>query len=350
MKLRQRFILLIAFTLALNIAVLAQPASTSSQSATGTGRIFTLYGDLGAFEFEGDVPKNTFFDLILYTRNHEAFARQRAGKGGRYRFLNIPEGNYYIAFELDNVEVARLAILISHKKDAPIRQDLQVYWEKAWEKRVVPGLNSYTRPNQNRPLYERALKEINKNELAEATATLRSIVEADPKDFPAWNELGIVYFVQKNFAAAEASYAKAIELRPDHISALVSLARVRLAQKNYEGAIAVLESALKADAKSAVANYFLGEAYLGLKKGSTAVTYLHEAIKLDPIGMANAHLRLATLYHLGGYKDRASIEYNEFLKKKPEHPEAQRMRDYIVANGPRSKRSREPDPSPSPNP
>jgi cytochrome c-type biogenesis protein CcmH/NrfG len=185
--------------------------------------------------------------------------------------------------------------------------------------------------------------------LAEAIATLRSIVEADAKDFPAWNELGMVYFIQKNFSAAETSYAKAIELRPDYVSAIVSLARVRLAQKKYEGAIAVLESGLKADAKSAIVNYFLGEAYLGLKQGSTAVTYLNEAIKLDPVAMALAHLRLATLYHVGGYKDRAAIQYNEFLKKKPDYPEAQRMRDYIIANGPRSKRStREPDPSPSP--
>ena len=351
MSCRQRFILLIGLMLALSVAVFAQPGS--SQPGAVTRRNFTWYGDLKLLEFDGDAPENTFFDLILYTRNNEAVARQRAGKGGRFRFDNIPEDHYYVGVELDNVEVARASIMLSLKKHEPIRRDMEILWSPEWQNKRGAGsaLDSYIRPNQNRPLYERALKEINKNELAKATATLRSIVATDPKDFPAWSELGIVYFIQKNFAAAETSYAKAIELRPDYVSAIVSLARVRLAQKNHEGAIAVLESGLKADPKSAIVNFFLGEAYLGLKKGSMAVTHLNEAIKLDPVAMAAAHLRLATLYHLGGYKDRAAIQYNEFLKKKPEYPEAQRMRDYIIANGPRSKRSsREPDPSPSPNP
>jgi tetratricopeptide (TPR) repeat protein len=353
MSCRQRFILLIGFTLTLNIAVFAQSGSaTPPQSGVGSGRIFSLYGDLRMIEVDGDAPSNTFFDLILYTRANEALGRQRVAKGGRFRFNNIPEDTYFLAVELDNVEIARLGIRVSQKKLDPIRQDLELEWTEAIRNKggAAPTLNSYTRPNQNGALYERAMKEINKNELAKATATLRSIVDADPKDFPAWNELGMVYFIDKNFSAAETSYAKAIELRPDYISALVSLARVRLAQKNYEGAISVLESALKADPKSATAKYFLGEAYLLLKKGSIAVTYLTEAVKLDPVGMANAHLRLATLYHLGGYKDLAALEYNEFLKKRPDYPDAQRLRDYIVANGPRSRRSGEANPSPSPNP
>jgi tetratricopeptide (TPR) repeat protein len=123
---------------------------------------------------------------------------------------------------------------------------------------------------------------------------------------------------------------------------------VRLTQKNNEEAVKVLESALKADSKSPTANYFLGEAYLAVKKGSLAVGYLNESIKLDPIGMANAHLRLATLYNAAGRKELAALEYNEFLKKKPDYPEAQKLRDYITANGP--KRNPSPAPSPSPNP
>ena len=66
-----------------------------------------------------------------------------------------------------------------------------------------------------------------------------------------------------------------------------------------------------------------------------AVGYLNEAIKLDPIGMADAHLRLGALYNLAGRKDQAALEYNEFLKKRPDYPDAQKLRDYIIANKPR---------------
>jgi Tfp pilus assembly protein PilF len=34
---------------------------------------------------------------------------------------------------------------------------------------------------------------------------------------------------------------------------------------------------------------------------------------------AEAHLRLAALYNATGLKDKAAIEYEEFLKKKPDH-------------------------------
>jgi Tfp pilus assembly protein PilF len=110
------------------------------------------------------------------------------------------------------------------------------------------------------------------------------------------------------------------------------MGRVRLARKNYEGAIESLEASLKIDPKSASANYFLGEAYLQVKKGTKAASYLNEALTLDPIGMADAHLRLATLYNGAGYKDRAALEYEAFLKKKPDYPDRKKLEEYIAQN------------------
>jgi len=347
---RQRFILLVGFTFALNIAVFAQPTFTSPPEDVGTRRIFTLYGDLRVLELEGDVPANTMFDLILYSRENELVARQRVGKGGRYSFNNVIEGNYLIGVELDHIEIARLAIHIAQRKHEPIRQDLELDWTPSLRTKrgAVSAPDSYSRTPQNRKLFEKAMKQINNNDLPKAIATLRSIVEADPKDYQSWNELGMVYFIQKDFIAAEKSYAKAIEVSPEYITAFLSLGRLRLAQKNNEGAIAAFQSALEKDPKSALPNYFLGEAYFVARKESSAVRYISEALKLDPVGMANAHLRLATLYNLSGRKDLAALEYNEFLKKKPEYPDAQRLREYIIANNPRRKRT--PDPSPTPNP
>jgi tetratricopeptide (TPR) repeat protein len=112
----------------------------------------------------------------------------------------------------------------------------------------------------------------------------------------------------------------------------MNLGRLRMMQKNFEGAIEPLTAAATVQPTSADANYRLGESYLQIKKGSKAVVYLYEAIKLDPIGKADAHLRLATLYNAVGLKDKAVIEYEEFLKKKPDHPDAKKFRDYVAAN------------------
>ena len=348
---RRSIILLIGFILVLQSVAVAQRSlpTSSSQPGAGTRRAFTLYGDLKV-EDASDSQATTMFDVILYTRGNDVFARQRVGNGGRYRFNNIFNGDYFLVVELDNAEVARIPLLISENAVEHIKQDLELKWRGG--ARPAPGVlsaaDSYDRSKQNATLFDKAMKEMKKNELSKAVETLRSVVEADPKDYPAWNELGMVYFIQKDFEAAANSYAKAIELKPDYVTALVSLGRVRLTQKNNDGAIQVLDTAVKADAKSATAHYFLGEAYLAVRKGSLGVTHMNEALKLDPVGMANAHLRLATLYNNAGAKERAAMEYNEFLKKKPDYPEAQKLRDYIVANGP--KRNPTPEPSPSPNP
>lgn len=348
---RQRIILLIGCILALNTVVFAQLPTSSSQPGAGTRRNYTLFGDLKVDDSQAPERVHTTFDVILYTRGNDVFARQRIGNGGRYRFNNIFNGDYYLVVELDNVEVARVPILVSANSVDLIRQDLEFRWKGGPRPPAgVVSVDSYSRSNQTSALYERAMKEMKKNELTKAAATLRSLVEADPKDYPAWNELGMVYFVQRDLEAAANSYAKAIELKPDYVTALVSLGRVRLAQKNNDGAIQVLETAVKADPQSATAHYFLGEAYLAVRKGSIGVTHMNEALKLDPIGMANAHLRLGTLYNNAGAKDRAALEYNEFLKKKPDYPDAQKLRDYIIANGPKRNANPAPSPSPSPNP
>jgi cytochrome c-type biogenesis protein CcmH/NrfG len=165
-----------------------------------------------------------------------------------------------------------------------------------------------------------------------AISLLRQIVESDPRDFPAWEELGTAYFIQKDFAEAEKAYAEALKAHPDYAPVLISLGRLRIAQKNFNGAIEVLTQAVKVQPDSSQANYFLGEAYLQVKLGSKAVPYLEAALKLDPIGMADAHLRLATLYNAVGWKDKAAAEYEQFLKKKPDYAERKKLEQYITDN------------------
>jgi tetratricopeptide (TPR) repeat protein len=116
----------------------------------------------------------------------------------------------------------------------------------------------------------------------------------------------------------------------------MNLGRLRMMQKNYEGAIEPFTAAVNVNATSADANYYLGEAYLQIKRGSKAVGYLNQAIKLDPVGKADAHLRLATLYNAVGMKDKAANEYEQFLKKKPDYHDAKKLKDYIEANKPKN--------------
>ena len=89
---------------------------------------------------------------------------------------------------------------------------------------------------------------------------------------------------------------------------------------------------MQVGADSPDANYFLGESYLRLKKGSLAVPYLNEALRLDPDGMAEVHLRLATLYQAAGLREKAAAEYQAFLKKRPGYRDRRKLEKYIAEN------------------
>jgi protein O-GlcNAc transferase len=144
---------------------------------------------------------------------------------------------------------------------------------------IVNAADKYTRPPKNVTIFSRAIEAMEKKHYDVAISLLRQIVEADAGDFPAWEELGTAYFIQKDFAEAEKAYIQAIAKHPEYAPALISLGRLRISQKNFAGAIEALTQAVKVEPTSPQANFFLGEAYLQVKKGSVAVNYLNEALK-----------------------------------------------------------------------
>lgn len=300
----------VALSLCGEISVLAQ----SRQN-------FTLFGDVRVDDSRIEDKKPITLDIMLY-KGGALIARQRLGNFGRYRFMNLNAGMYEVAVEIENVEVTRITKLIAGQYADDVRQDISLVWRPAVARRdykaEVISADSYSRTNQNKLLFQKAEREIAEKNYVDALATLKSLVSADPKDAPAWVELGMLQFIQKEYADAEKSFFNAITIKPDYFSALLNLGRVRLARKRNEGAAKALHQALQMNANSASANYFLGEAYLQMKEGSIAVGYLSQALKLDPTGMAEAHLRLAALYNAAGRKDAAASECEQFLKKRPD--------------------------------
>jgi tetratricopeptide (TPR) repeat protein len=299
-----------------------------------TGGNNIVYGDIKAHEGATTGSKPLTLDVLLYTEAGELVFRQTVSSNGRYRFTNLTEGRFQIAVELENSEVARFKIDLSSPLKHEIRQDIefQLNETKSNTATAVSVADYYNRSEQADKAYRKATESVEKKSYDQAITQFREIVKNDPNDFPAWAELGRLYFIQKDFDPAENAYLEALKRRPDFQLALISLGRLRIVQKKFDGAIEVLTQAVKLQPPSAQANYFLGEAYLQIKKGSIAVGYLNEAIKLDPVGMADAHLRLGALYNAVGMKDKAAAEYEEFLKQRPDDPEKEKLQAYITAN------------------
>jgi cytochrome c-type biogenesis protein CcmH/NrfG len=307
--------------------------------AFAQGGAHTLFGDFKVEENVADNTKPIRYDLILYNEWGQVVTRQVVTNNGRYRFMDLADGLYDLVVEVENSEVARIRATVKSLQKSDFRQDILLGW------RSNPGLDRdrkdkvvsidagvYQRTPGNRALFDRAADASQKQNYEKSVALLRQILNSDPKDFEAWTELGTALLSQKKDDDAEKAYLTGLEHQPTYVLALVNLGRLRLKRKNFEGAIENLREAVKAQPGSATANYYLGEAYLQIKKGSLGEIHLQAALKLDPIGKAEAHLRLAALYNAAGLKDRAVIEYEEFLKKKPDHPSKNKLQQYIVEN------------------
>ena len=321
------------------VLILLFAASVAAQGSPG-GRgtpagHHVVYGNIKVDESQANGGKPISLDVILFSEYGNALARQRVSSNGRYRFIDLAEGRYYVVVEFENTELTRISVDFSSPVKTDLEQDIELQWRDfsgAAKAGVVSAADNYDRPAKSAKMFGKANEALKNKNYDEAISILRQIVDADAADFPAWKELGTVYFIQKNYAEAEKAYVQAVSKHPDYAVALISLGRLRIAQKNFDGAIQVLTQAVKVQPASAQANYFLGEAYLQIKKGSLGVGYLNEALKLDPDGMADAHLRLGALYNAVGMKDKAAAEYEEFLKKRPDDPEKQKLQDYITAN------------------
>jgi tetratricopeptide (TPR) repeat protein len=311
---------------------------SSSTFAQGGGHI--LYGDMKVDESKATGVTRLSYDVILYNLNRTVIARQTVTATGRYRFNNLQSGIYDLVVEFENTEVARIRVELVSPLATDLRQDINLELRATENTSAKPASISvedyYQRTPANQKLFEKAQAATDKKKYLEAEGLFNELVTNDSKDFQAWSELGTVYLIEQKLPDAEKAYSNAIDIRPKFFLALMNLGRLRMMEKNYEGAIEPLTEAVNVHATSADANYYLGEAYLQVKKGSKAVGYLNQAIKLDPVGKAEAHLRLATLYNAVGMKDKAAIEYEEFLKKKPDYHDAKKLRDYIEANKPKN--------------
>lgn len=263
--------------------------------------------------------------------------RTVANDNGYWFFLRTPAPGLTLVFEVNNVEIGR--DVLNPGPDRTLRRDISVDWRRFNEsqKSSPPGVVSARdlypgrSPDASAAL-DSATAATKAGKKDEAIKILREIVEKDPKDFPAWTELGTAYFASDKFADAEAAYAKALELKPDFMVAIMNLGKVQMSQKKYDAAVVTLTKGIQTDPNSADAFHYLGESYLQIKQGSRAVIAMNEAIRLAPNEKADLHLRLGALYNAAGAKPQAVNEYKLFLQKRPDYKEKEKLEKYIKDN------------------
>ena len=294
-----------------------------------------LFGDLRIAEQSSDARLPGSFRILLKDISGQVLRRQSISAGGRYRFLEVPNGEYILAVESNNVEQVQIRMLINEYKSTDIRRDLELAWHSknsAADSPEPSPSTTYARKSSSQALFEEAQADLKANGLEAAGAKLEQVVADDPRDFEAWTELGNVQFKSEEWGDSRECYQKALQVRPDYLPALLNLGKLRMVREDYEEAIDRLSQATRLDPEQAEAFYLLGEACLQIKKGSQAVEYFLQALELEPLKMADAHLRMAALYNAAKYPGLAVREYGLFLKKRPDSPQRPMIEKLIAEN------------------
>jgi eukaryotic-like serine/threonine-protein kinase len=163
---------------------------------------------------------------------------------------------------------------------------------------------------------------------ADATAELQHVIELTPDNAPAYFNLAAVYLDMgdpKQFSAAEQALKKSIELSPSY-PAYANLGLLYYNEKRYADSAAATEKALTFNDKDYRVWSNLLAAYEWLKKDDKAAAarerelkLVEEAVKSQPQD-ATAQSELAGLYAAQKMRDKALIRIQAALALSPDDP------------------------------
>ncbi len=147
----------------------------------------------------------------------------------------------------------------------------------------------------------------------EAERILTKVVAWLPENGGAWYNLGVTFWLAKNFDQAIAAYSRAIELGPKFAYPYNRLGNVYRHQSRYDEAIAAYSRAIELDPKYAYPHNGLGNVYSDQSRYDEAIAAYSHAIELDPKD-ADPQFWLSVVYQL---YDEAIAAYSRAIELDP---------------------------------
>jgi tetratricopeptide (TPR) repeat protein len=156
----------------------------------------------------------------------------------------------------------------------------------------------------------------------EATRLFSELIEQDPSNFRAHDNLALCYAAQRRDSDALKHFLRALDLvykdHPEYDTVYANAANFFIDRSDYEKGFQLAAEAAKRNPSSA-RNFFLtGKALVKLEKADLSVRWLKQAAELDP-NYTEPHYWLAQVYRRLGQKEDADRELRKFreLSKTP---------------------------------
>lgn len=232
---------------------------------------------------------------------------------GRFRFPNLQRGYY--------------KVIVSAPGFRQVQQDadLQVIFRAFL---VFDLVRTETRPatladvidskvpSDAREEFSRGRSALARKNHTEALTHLKKAVSIYPDFYQAHLLLGATFVDRREWADAEAAFQRALALKPESAAAVLSLGEVYWRLKRYDEAEKALLEGLKLDDKSWHGHFTLGRLYWDQGNVVKAAPAIGRTLQLKP-DFAEAHLLAGNILLRVDQRERALVEYKEYLRLEP---------------------------------
>jgi len=236
---------------------------------------------------------------------------------GRFRFPNLPRGYYKVIVDAPGYRPAQ--------QDADMQVLFRIYLvfeltaDSSKNSSGLPLLMDVVDariPPAAREKFTNGRAALSKKNYKEGIAFLEKAVLGYSNFFDAQLLLGIAHMDLKEWEKAEQALQRALEIKPQNAPAMIYLGEVYWRQKRYPDAEQTLREGLKLDEKSWHGQFTLGRHYWDMGEVAKAGGPIGMTLQLKP-DLAEAHLLAGNILLRVNQRERALVEYREYLRLAP---------------------------------
>lgn len=236
---------------------------------------------------------------------------------GHFRFPNLQRGYYKVVINAPGYRPAQ--------QDADMQVLARVYLvfeltsDTSKNSSGLPLLTDVVDarvPASAREAFNSGRAALTRKSYKEAIAQFQKAILSYSNFFEAELLLGITYMDLRQWDDAERSLQRAVELKPDNSAAVISLGEVYWRQKRYPDAEQMLRDGVKLDPKSWQGQFTLGRLYWDMGEVAKAGGPVGMTLQLKP-DLAEAHLLAGNILLRVNQRERALVEYREYLRLAP---------------------------------
>jgi adenylate cyclase len=292
------------------IRITARLVEVSSAEVLKTFKVTGEYGNL--FELQDQIVARILENFGIPMSEQMKKDIEKAETKSLEAYEHYVRGrDYYLFFSAENYKLA----LEEFKQALEIDNGYALAWSGLSQVYSTWGYQQQQRGEDFKPMYEQSLQASQK------------AVNLDPALGDAHRALAQSQLMLGNFAQAAEEAQKAIELNPNDAEAWENLGRAN-PKGDSNWAIEKFTRALELDPRLFSAHYGLGEIYFDQKNYVKAIEHYQEALKIIPSSL-DAHINLGKAYQEQGKNQEAITEFQRVLELKPDHPQAETIREII---------------------